>query len=141
METGQDAEQIDTPCGMIDWTLGRLQPIVNGMIQNDTLAVEDLQPTWSEVARCACVLWQEACQEAGVELHALYLRGSVARGLAVPGSDVDTVGIVLGVSDSLNRLLKRRAGSLAEQFDEVSKIETQVNGCPFEHLSCLVPYA
>ena len=110
---------------VIDFSLGRLQPIVQGSIVNDAVPRDELQPEWLPVVEQMVDLWLVACQATGCTLESLYLRGSVARGLAVPGSDVDSIGIVRGKGWAVQRLLQKSATELAGQIELVSKIEVQ----------------
>ncbi len=62
-----------------------------GYIQNDT-SWEYLSKPWQSVAQEILVSYQ---QELGLDLHSVYLRGSLARGTQVDGfSDIDTFALV-----------------------------------------------
>ncbi len=70
----------------------------SGYLINDALA-ENITPPWSEAVAAGVAIYREAF---GPQLRSVYLRGSVARGLAVAGwSDIDLFGICRGEADKV----------------------------------------
>ena len=80
---------------------GRLQLLTaQGAVVPDT-AHSKIQPEWKAPLERALNYWRELpSQVPSLRLHSVYARGSIPRGLALPGlSDVDTIGFAT-ISDS-----------------------------------------
>lgn len=84
-----------------------------------------LPPDWQPLAKAAV----EACRTClGDRFHSVYVRGSVARGTAVPGvSDIDMVALAAGaMPDGANARLDDLAAQLLRQYPIASGVELVV---------------
>ena len=117
---------------------GRLQQVTqDGTVLSDTDA-SLIQPEWSPPLQHALDQWRQLPDRVpGLDLVAVYARGSIPRGLALPGlSDVDTVGLAT-IQEPSNPALQswrgqsaERAAALRSAFPHVSGLDMALVAVP-----------
>jgi len=107
---------------------GRLQPLdARGAIINDCLASVD--PPWDAPLAHAVVEWRLLEAIPGVTLVSVYARGSIPRGLGLPGrSDVDTLGFVTHTEAAAVQLQAWRRASGARSDAAVDQFAPLISG-------------
>ena len=109
---------------------GRLQQVTqDGTVLSDTDA-SLIQPEWSPPLQHALDQWRQLPDRVpGLDLVAVYARGSIPRGLALPGlSDVDTVGLAT-IQEPSNPALQSWRGQSAERAAAES-VQAAATRCP-----------
>ncbi|KAL1498886.1 hypothetical protein AB1Y20_013410 [Prymnesium parvum] len=117
---------------------GRLQRLLpDGTVVSDVSAAH-LSPPWTAPLAAVLDEWERLPADVrGLRLCAVYVRGSLPRGLALPHlSDIDTVGLALTPSPSPPRLAAWRARGAARSaavraaFPHVASVEMSLVAAP-----------
>lgn len=105
---------------------GRLQPLdANGAVLCDA-ALELIQPGWQSAVDAALQEWHAL--PPAVSLISVYLRGSLPRGLALPGiSDVDTIGFATFADEEVASL--QLAAWRAQGAEREARVRRQAPLC------------
>ncbi|ULT59820.1 nucleotidyltransferase [Neobacillus drentensis] len=102
--------------------MGRLCPTdTNGYILNDT-SINKIQPEFFEVIKIVIEKYQK---NLGADLHSIYIRGSVPRGLGIKGvSDLDTIAITNKNTIELDlKWVDKTERDLNEKFKCINGVE------------------